>query len=201
MAATRVINVGQFMRCRRAKNRFGERMRYVFRHFPVGRKEATPAAELAEYVAETTGRFWDVHEALMERGPTLLEGDIAQIAQDFNLPPRNEMDGPALAAAQAKVHENIESAERIGLEVRPTFFINGRRYAGTWDESSLADAMLAPLGHRIQSAAFEFVRWGPSSGLLLGLATLIALVVSNSPLGAAFEILVETPLGFQSGPK
>ena len=69
----------------------------------------------------------------------------------------------------------------------PTFFINGRRYAGTWDESSLADAMLAPLGHRIQSAAFEFVRWGPSSGLLLGLATVIALVLSNSPLGVGIR--------------
>src|SRR3954453_7629593 len=181
------------------RSRFGERMRYVFRHFPVARKEATPAAELAEYAAKTTGRFWDVHEALMERGPALSEGDISRIARDFNLPPRDEMDRSALAAAQAKVRENIEGAERSGVELRPTFFINGRPYAGTWDESSLADAMLAPLGHRIQSAAFEFVRWGPSSGLLLGLATLIALVISNSPLGAAFANWWETPAGFQWG--
>jgi len=59
--------------------------------------------------------------------------------------------------------------------------------------------MLAPLGHRIQSAAFEFVRWGPSSGLLLGLATMLALVLSNSPLGAAFAAWWETRLGFQFG--
>jgi NhaA family Na+:H+ antiporter len=83
--------------------------------------------------------------------------------------------------------------------VTPTFFINGKRYAGTWDESSLADAMLAPLGHRIQSAAFEFVRWGPFSGLLLALATLLALILSNSPLGAAFAAWWETRLGFQWG--
>ena len=114
------------------------------------------------------GRFWDVHEALMERGPALLEDDIARIARDFNLPPRDEMDGPAFAAAQAKVRDDIESAQRTGVEVRPTFFINGRHYAGTWDESSLADAMLAPLGHRIQSAAFEFVRWGPFVGIAPG---------------------------------
>jgi NhaA family Na+:H+ antiporter len=181
------------------RSRFGERMCYVFRHFPVARKEATPAAELAEYAGETAGRFWEVHEALMERGPALLEGDIARIAQDFNLPPRDKMDGPALAAAQAKIHADIESAQRNGIEVRPTFFINGRRYTGTWDESSLADAMLAPLGHRIQSAAFEFVRWGPSSGLLLGLATIIALVLSNSAMGPAFMRFWETPFGFQLG--
>ena len=57
----------------------------------------------------------------------------------------------------------------------------------------------APLGHRIQSAAFEFVRWGPFSGLLLGLATMIALVLSNSPLRSAFAAFWETPLGFQWG--
>src|SRR6476646_11921694 len=102
------------------RSRFGERMRYVFRHLPVARKEATAAAELAEYAAETAGRFWDVHEALMERGPALLEGDIARIARDFNLPPRDEMDEPAFAAAQAKVREDIESAVRTGVKVRQT---------------------------------------------------------------------------------
>lgn len=81
----------------------------------------------------------------------------------------------------------------------PTFFINGRRYTGVWDESSLADAMLGSLGHRIQSTAFDFVNWGPSSGLLLGLATLLALVLSNSPVGAAFMALWDTQTGFQWG--
>src|SRR4029079_9989685 len=103
------------------------------------------------------------------------------------------------AAAQERVREDAESAQRSGARVTPTFFINGRRYAGPWDESSLADAMLAPLGHRIQAAAFEFVRWGPSSGLLLALATMIALVLINSPLHSAFEAFWETPLGFQLG--
>src|SRR4029079_12213882 len=101
--------------------------------------------------------------------------------------------------AQARVREDIEGARRSGARVTPTFFIDGRRYAGTWDESSLADAMLGSLGHRIQSAAFEFVRWGPSSGLLLGLATALALVLSNSPLGPALSASWETPLGFRWG--
>src|SRR4029079_10380048 len=103
------------------------------------------------------------------------------------------------AAAQERVREDAESAQRSGARVTPTFFINGRRYTGPWDESSLADAMLAPLGHRIQAAAFEFVRWGPSSGLLLGLATLLALVLSNSPLGSAVAAWWDTTFGFQWG--
>lgn len=182
------------------RSRFGDRMRYVYRHLPVADSEdATKASELAEYADQTTGRFWEVHEALMERGPAFAEGDFERIARDFNLPPSDAVHEPAFAGAQARVDEDVESAGRSGARVTPTFFINGRRYTGTWDESSLADAMLGSLGHRIQSAAFEFVRWGPSSGLLLGLATLLALVLSNSPLGSAFAAWWETSLGFQWG--
>ncbi|MGC1273552.1 MAG: Na+/H+ antiporter NhaA [Planctomycetaceae bacterium] len=182
------------------RSRFGERMRYVFRHLPVpGNDDATRAAEVAEYAAQTTGRFWEVHEALMERGPAFSEGDFERIARDFDLPPGDATHEPALAAAQTRVREDVESAQRSGARLTPTFFINGRRYTGTWDESSLADAMLGPLGYRIQSAAFEFVRWGPSAGLLLGLATLLALVFSNSSLGPAFAALWETRLGIEWG--
>jgi NhaA family Na+:H+ antiporter len=182
------------------RGRFGERMRYVFRHLPAAdSKDATRAAELAEYAAQTTGQFWAVHEALMERGPAFAEGDFEQVARDFGLPPADAAHEPALAAAGARVREDAASAARSGARVTPTFFINGRRYAGTWDESSLADAMLGSLGRRIQSAAFEFVRWGPSSGLLLGLATALALVLSNSPLGPAVAAWWETPAGLQWG--
>jgi NhaA family Na+:H+ antiporter len=182
------------------RSRFGERMRYVFRHHPVpDNEDATRASELAEYAAKTTGRFWDVHESLMERGPAFAAGDFGRLAREFHLPPSDAAHEPALAQARARLREDVESAQRSGARVTPTFFINGRRYAGAWDESSLADAMLGPLGHRIQSAAFEFVRWGPSSGLLLGLATLLALVLSNSPLGSAFAAWWETQLGFQWG--
>ena len=180
------------------RSRFGDRMRYVFRHLPVpGSENAVRAAELAEYAAATTGRFWEVHEALMERGPAFAEGDFGRIARDFNLPPSDAANEPAFAAAQARVREDSESARQSGARVTPTFFINGRRYTGPWDESSLADAMLGSLGHRIQAAAFEFVRWGPSSGLLLGLATMLALVLSNSPVRVAFQSWWDTSLGFQ----
>jgi Na+:H+ antiporter, NhaA family len=183
----------------RLRSRFGERMRYVFRHLPeAAGEEAWRAAELAEYASETTGQFWEVHEALMDRGPVLSAGDLARIAREFNLP-GGAAHKTAVEAAQERVREDVESARRSGARVLPTFFINGRRYAGAWDESSLADALLAPLGHRIQAAAFQFVRWGPSSGLLLGLATALALVLSNSPVGPTFQSWWDTRLGFQWG--
>ena len=76
---------------------------------------------------------------------------------------------------------------KSGARVTPTFFINGRRYEGAWDEASLREAMLRSLGHRLHAATVNFVRWAPSTGVLLLLATVAALVISNGPFGAAFE--------------
>lgn len=196
------------------RNCFGDRMRYVFRHLPVeGKPAAVRAAQVVERIAEATGKFWDVHERFMELGPTLSDADIDQAAREHGVEAglRGEKgvgeaggeggeraEGDADHAA-ARVREDIERARRSGASSSPTFYINGRRYRGTWDESSLADAMLAPLGHRIQAAAFQFVHWGPGSGLLLGLATLLALVLSNSALGPRFMALWEAPLGFRLG--
>lgn len=182
------------------RNRFGDRMRYVFRHLPVeGKKDAARAAEVAERIAVKTGDFWSVHESFMERGPTLTASHIDEAAREQGVAIDAAGDDSETTAARARVNEDIDSAKRSGVSEAPAFFINGRRYTGAWDESSLADAMLAPLGHRIQRTAFKFVHWGPSSGLLLGLATLLALVLSNTAAGPAFIAFWEKPLGFVWG--
>lgn len=182
------------------RRRFGDRMRYVFRHHPVGDDEGPRrAAELAEYAARVTGQFWPVHEALMGRGPPLPFADLEQIAGKFGLP---AVDGPNAAARRAageRVREDVESARRSGALVTPTFFINGRRYEGPWDESALADAMLGTLGHRARTAALDFVRWGPSAGLLLLVMSVLAVVLANSSAGPAFEAWWRAPLGLSLG--
>jgi len=66
------------------RDRFGDRMRYVFRHLPIaGSEDAEPAAVLAEFASETSGKFWPVHDALMRRGPTFAPGDFERIAAAF----------------------------------------------------------------------------------------------------------------------
>src|SRR5918993_741262 len=55
---------------RHLRDEYGDRLRYVYRHLPLTeRAEATRAAEVAEYADATTGRFWEVHDALMRRNP------------------------------------------------------------------------------------------------------------------------------------
>ena len=112
----------------------------------------------------------------MSRSEVLTEDDLAAVARGARRSP-DESTAPARAprAAQGPRYADETSARASGVMFTPTFFINGRRYDGPWDESSFSDAMLGTLGHRVRSAALDFASWGPSAGVLLLLATLLAV--------------------------
>ena len=124
------------------RDRFGTRMRYVFRHRPItGNEQALRAAELAEFAHQTGERYWEAHDELMKRGETLQPGDLDDLAAAFNLPAREGEHAAAWQRAQAKVREDMDSAKSSGALYSPTFFIGNRRYEGAWDESTLTEAI------------------------------------------------------------
>jgi NhaA family Na+:H+ antiporter len=159
------------------RDQFGDRMAHAFRHRPLpGSDLAVPAAELAERAFEC-GKFWRAHVALMTRSDSLRQEDLDAIAQELDLPVASSAAGKRAAR---RVRRETKSADASGVTFTPTFFINGRRYDGPWDDASFADALHGALGYRVRAAALDFVNWTPSSGLLLLAATLLALFLSNS---------------------
>ena len=194
--------------CRAANERiaevssqFGDRLRYVFRHRPIpGNELGRRAAELVEQI-ESPERFWAAHVALMSRSHTLVEDDLQAVAAEFGIDDADDAGEAAERArrARARVEEDERSAHASGVTMTPTFFINGRRFFGPWDESAFTDAMLGTLGHRVRVAALEFASWAPSAGLLLLLASILAIVLTNSAAGASFIALWDVPFGFTLG--
>ena len=184
----------------RLRDRFGARMRYVYRHLPLTDRElATKAAKLAEYATATSGDFWPLHDALMRRGPDFTAEQLDAIAAEFGVPPAAARDAALLHAAADRVREDATSGLHGGARVTPTFFIGARRYEGAWDEGALGEAMLGSLGHRMQAASVQFARWAPSTGLLLLLMTVLAVVLSNSAVGPAFAAFWHLPFGLRVG--
>ena len=180
------------------RREFGDRLRFVFRHRPIpGSPLADRAAELAE-LADQRGRFWEVHERLMTRSEVLSEDDLRAVTEEFGLATDNA-NNEAVDTARARVEEDVRSARASGVLFTPSFYINSRQYEGLWEEAEFRDALLNSLGHRMRSAALDFARWAPSAGVLLLLATIVAVVLTNSPFGAAFLEIWETPIGLSLG--
>ncbi|MEX2271338.1 MAG: Na+/H+ antiporter NhaA [Vicinamibacterales bacterium] len=178
--------------CRAANERiaevraqFGDRLRYVFRHRPIAGDLARQSAVLAESAVDED-QFWEAHVALMTRSEALNEDDLRAVAADMALNAGAPADPEVRARANARVDADIAGARASGVFITPTFFINDRRYEGLWEETGFTDALIGSLGHRVRSAALDFARWAPSAGLLLVVATLLAIGLTNSPAGAAF---------------
>ncbi|MEI9852894.1 MAG: DsbA family protein [Sphingomonas sp.] len=131
---------------KRLRAQFGDRLRLVFRHFPLGavHPNALRAAEVAEF-AGAHGKFWDMHDLLYENQSQLGDRLYARLAQKLGL------SVPALGEAvdeglyEARVHEDFSGGVRSGVNGTPSFFINAVRYDGYYGEAELADAIRAAL--------------------------------------------------------
>ncbi len=187
-------------RIAQARDQLGERVCYAFRHRPLMDNNLSYRAAVLAELAPTHEAFWFAHIKLMTRSMELTEEDLVAVAADLGVNANFELcDGDAVRRADAKVEADIASSRASGLRFTPTFYINRRRYDGPWDESSLIDAMLGTLGHRVRTAALDFASWGPSAGILLVLATVAAIILTNSLAAPEFEAFWRQEFGVSLG--
>jgi protein-disulfide isomerase len=106
--------------------RFGGRVRFVFRHFPV--ESAHPHAMHAAQAAEAAGgqsKFWQMHDLLFENQRHLEMTNLRGYAQ------RLELDMPRFIAEMddeiylQRVREHMRSGTQSHVRGTPTFYING----------------------------------------------------------------------------
>ena len=113
---------------------YGDKVRFVFKHFPLRMHEwAKPAAAAAE-CAGRQGKFWEYHDRLYdnqaewtnEKADAFLTGYARDAKLDV---PAWEVcrQSPSAAAAVASDQKDGENA---WVASTPTFFINGRRFVG-----------------------------------------------------------------------
>jgi protein-disulfide isomerase len=129
---------------RLVQDQLGPRLRFVFRNFPL--TQVHPLAELAAEAAEAAGsqgKFWEMHDALYENQPALSPELIAALAQGLGLDMERFNEDLASGRFGERVKRDFMGGVRSGVAGTPTFFINGERYEGGWDEASLLNVLRA----------------------------------------------------------
>ncbi|MBA2630011.1 MAG: DsbA family protein [Thermoleophilaceae bacterium] len=110
------------------------RVTRVFRHFPVTSKH--PRARVLAQAAEAAGlqgRFWDMHDSLLEDQGHLDPPHLWARARELGLDlDRFEADRRSDGVAEV-VDEHFRSGIRAGVVTTPTQFFEGRAYAGVPD--------------------------------------------------------------------
>jgi protein-disulfide isomerase len=124
------------------QRRLGDQLRFVFRHFPLSaaHPDAEPAAETAEMAADQ-GKFWEMHELLYGNQDALEPEDLVGYAERLGLDPKWAAEALRQHTYGERVRASFLSGVRSGVNGTPTFFINGIRHDGAWDEESLLEAI------------------------------------------------------------
>ena len=112
------------------------RVRLIFRHILDYGSQSLLASQAAECAGDQ-GKFWVMHGLLYERQDAVFSATASVYkgwaASDLKL------DGPAFGACldggkyKSKVEGQHAAAKAAGIRLRPTFEINGKRYAGALD--------------------------------------------------------------------
>ena len=122
--------------------RMGERLRFVFRNFPIttSHPHAQQAAEAAE-AAAAQGRFWQMHDMLYENQTRLRAQDLHDYAEKLGLDVDLFDRELATHVHAERVHEDFLSGVRSGVNGTPTFYINGVRYDDSYEMPTLLAAL------------------------------------------------------------
>ena len=151
-----------FWELNRLEQAVGDRVRFVFRHFPLA--QAHPHARLAAEAAEAAGaqgRFWEMHDTLFSNQGALELSDLLAYADEIGLDRRRFTRDLQEHRFAAKVRRDFMEGVRSGVNGTPTIFINGLR----WDGPYTATALLAAIrGDRSQDVE-------PMTGLPFGFDT------------------------------
>jgi Na+:H+ antiporter, NhaA family len=128
------------------QRRLGNSLRFAFRHFPVVDRDplAQEAAEAA-LAAGAQGRFWEAHERLFSGDLETLLADPAVFARELGLDAARFTKDIREGTFRARVAEEAEGGVKSGIHGTPTFFINGARFAGSWELHTLLHALRARL--------------------------------------------------------
>lgn len=118
----------------------GERLCFVFRHFPLVQihAHALQAAEFAE-AAASEGKFWQMHDTLFEHQNALDEAHLVHYAERIGLTAAT-IEAALQGGFRGKVGSDFESGNHSGVAGTPWLFVNGRHWAGAADAASLLEA-------------------------------------------------------------
>jgi len=117
-------------------------VRYVWRHLPLTdvHPHALVAAEASE-AAAAQGKFWQLHDLLLDHQSALTVSDLIRYAAEAGLDTGRFTADLQNHTGQAKIAADLDSADLSSVSGTPTFFINGKRHHGAYDIATLSDAV------------------------------------------------------------
>jgi len=125
---------------------YGDKVRIVFKHFPLEMHPKAPAAHAAAEAAHQQGKFWEMHDLIFANQESMSPEKYVEYAKQLNLDiPRFQRD-VASAQIKARIDSDSEEGSKLGVSGTPAFFINGRFLSGAQPFTAFKELIDQELG-------------------------------------------------------
>jgi protein-disulfide isomerase len=124
---------------------YPKQVKLIFKQFPLEIHSDAYRAATAALAAQKQGKFWEMHYALFGHHQDLSMQAILNITKDLKLDEarlRADMDSKEIRDI---VTRDLEDGNKAGVEGTPTIFIDGQRYNGRIDLTTLRPVIEAEL--------------------------------------------------------
>jgi len=115
---------------RQLRAKYGDRLRLVWKDFPLAIHDRAHAAAEAARCAADQGRFWEFHDRLFENQQALDADGLRRHARDAGLDEPKFLGCLEQGTHRGEIAADQEEGARHGVEATPTLFINGRPIIG-----------------------------------------------------------------------
>lgn len=162
-AAVTVVEFGDFQcatcgaaekAAREIRRKYGNRIRFVFRHFPLGKvhPQAEKAAQASECAAEQ-GKFWEAVEKFYEGQSDLSEAALERYARELGLDSGRFRACLASGSKAGRIRRDGEDARALSVRGTPTFFVGQRMIEGPVEFDQFARLVEQELASRQATVA------------------------------------------------
>jgi protein-disulfide isomerase len=109
---------------------YPDKIRLVFRQFPLEMHKEAPKAAEAALCANEQGKFWEYHDTLFQNQQALQVEDLRKYATNLKLDEKKFGECLASGKMAATVKADMEAGAKVGVSGTPAFFINGVMLSG-----------------------------------------------------------------------
>jgi protein-disulfide isomerase len=128
------------------RERFGERVRLVFRQFPLSFHQNARGAAEAALAAHSQGKFWEFHDQLFAHQDRLGREALEEYAQVVGLNLAEFKQALDDGRHSSRLTDDVALGNDVAVQGTPTLFINGQRVENPLDFEAVARQIDAALG-------------------------------------------------------
>ncbi len=112
------------------KSTYGDKVRLVFKDFPLpNHPDAQKAAEAAQCAGEQ-GKYWEMHDLIFANQSNMGVPALSQHAAAMKLDTAKFDECVASGKHAAGIAEDMKAGEQMGVGSTPTLYVNGRPVIG-----------------------------------------------------------------------